>query len=61
LADVVGVPGFASAQRLKLHSLVAGRFANAEGRMYISESLDRDSVNCALFELCSPEIAAPKV
>jgi hypothetical protein len=84
LADVVGVPGFASAQRLKLHSQVAGRFENKylaiytidaadpqqalaalqtfgdSGQMYISESLDRDTVNCAVFEVCSAEVTAPK-
>jgi hypothetical protein len=82
LSDVVAIPGFVSAQRLKLHSVTAGQFANsylaiyemdaenpeaamialtaatASGQMLVSESLDLDTVQCAVFEVCSPVVSA---
>jgi hypothetical protein len=84
LDDVVAIPGFASAQRLKLHQPVTGEYKNpylaiyemdaedpqsamkaltdvvAGGGMFITESLDLSTIQCAIFEVCSPEVAGRK-
>ena len=84
LSDVVAVPGFTSAIRLKLHTVVGGEFKNRylalyemtdddpavtlellqavvdRGEMKISGALDEPGVQCAVFEVCSPEVAEPK-
>jgi hypothetical protein len=83
LADVVAVPGFVSAQRFKLKTLVMGEFKNKYMAIYnieaddpqkvmdammarrgteamlISDALDVDNTDCALFETFSAEVAAP--
>jgi len=83
LDDVVAVPGFVSAQRFKLKTLVMGEFKtkymaiyNIESddpqkvmdammarrgtdQMIISEALDVDNCDCALFETISKEVFAP--
>ena len=83
LADVVDVPGFVSAQRFKIKTLVMGEFKNkymaiyniesddpqkvmdammarrGTDQMVISEALDTDNCDCALFETISQEVMAP--
>jgi hypothetical protein len=81
LDEVVAVPGFATALRMKLLQPVAGEYEHkylaiydidadnpddaiealkdsASSNMFISEALDLDTIKCAVFEVCSPEIAA---
>jgi hypothetical protein len=83
LDDVVAIPGFASALRLKHLTPVAGDYEHkyiaiydidaddpqaavqaltdtASAGMFISESLDLDNLKCAVFEVCSSEVTAPK-
>lgn len=84
LDDVVAIPGFATAQRLKLHKPVTGEYNNpylaiyemgaedpdaamkamtdvvSSGGMFITESLDLATIQCAIFEVCSGEVTAPK-
>jgi hypothetical protein len=83
LDDVVAIPGFASAVRMKHLTPVAGDFAHkylaiyeidapdaetavkalmdsSAAGMFISESLDMSTIQCAVFEACSNEVAAPK-
>ena len=84
LDDVVAIPGFSAAQRLKLHQTVTGEYKNpylaiyemdaedpqsalkalndvvGSGGMFITESLDLATIQCAVFEVCSPEVSAPK-
>jgi hypothetical protein len=83
LDDVVAIPGFASAVRLKHLTPVSGEFdlkylaiydidaedpqmalkalndTSAAG-MFISEALDLTTLKCAVFEVCSDEVGAPK-
>jgi hypothetical protein len=83
LDDVVAVPGFVSAQRFKLKTMVMGEFKNkymaiyniesddpqkvmdammarrGTDQMIISEALDTDNCDCALFETISKEVFAP--
>src|SRR5258707_9947097 len=83
LADVVDVPGFVSAQRFKIKTLVMGEFKNkymaiyniesddpqkvmdammarrGTDQMVISDALDTDNCDCALFETISQDVCAP--
>ena len=80
LGDVVNVPGFSSAYRMKLNKPVQGEFrhkycaiydldatdpnaavqALMTTQMHISEAINSGTVDCAVFEVCSPQVAAPE-